>query len=81
MDSPVPKHVSVRKHSAWVQDYFRSNNIPPEQDIVLVAEILSYMLLSTESNKLSSLFATQSAKFSLRKLSDTLLTIRRFFSL
>lgn len=81
MDSPVPKHVSVRKHSAWVRDYFRSNNIPPEQDIILVAEILSYMLLSTESNKLSSLFETQSARLTIRKLSDTLLTIRRFFSL
>jgi len=81
MDSPLPKHVLVRKYANEVKDYLRSNGVQSDQEIIVLIEILSYCLQTTESNRLSYLFGPHSARYAVRRLLATLNTISKVFSL
>jgi len=81
MSVPSSKHLSIRKHVEDVREHLRQSGLSPEDDIVVLSEVLAFIIQSTDANKLSYILSTQSNRFSLRKLEAILHTLSKVFSL
>lgn len=73
-------HIATGTSVKEVRDYLRtSRGLEEGEDILFLAQVLSFMILGTEAEKLSAARKTQSNRFVWRKLRSALDLLDRVF--